>query len=107
MLYPLLKGGFTCGDHTSDTHAHHKKSVRLLYRPGYSKKFLAEHESEILLHRATKKAFDDLGLEKLPMVKSLQAEYAGLMAEKKKLYPEYSRIRQKMRDLQMARANVA
>ena len=85
---------------TRDVYAAYRKA-------GYSKKFLAEHESEILLHKATKKAFDDLGLEKLPTVKSLQAEYAGLMAEKKKLYPEYSRVRQEMRDLQMAQANVA
>lgn len=48
-----------------------------------------------------------MGLKKLPTVKSLQAEYAALMAEKKSLYPEFSKVRQEMRDLQMARANVA
>ena len=76
-------------------------------KAGYSKQFLAEHESEILLHKAAKKAFDDMGLEKLPTIKSLQAEYAALLAEKKNLYPEFSEIRREMRDLQMARANVA
>ena len=84
------------------------REVYVAYRKaGYSKKFLAEHESEILLHKAAKKAFDDMGLKKLPTVKSLQAEYASLMAEKKNLYPEFSKVRQEMRDLQMARANVA
>ena len=84
------------------------RDVYVAYRKaGYSKKFLAEHESEILLHKAAKKAFDDMGLKKLPTVKSLQAEYAALMAEKKNLYPEFSKVRQEMRDLQMARANVA
>lgn len=29
----------------------------------------------ILIHKAAKKAFDDLALKKLPTVKSLQAEY--------------------------------
>ena len=84
------------------------REVYVAYRKaGYSKKFLAEHESDILLHKAAKKAFDEMGIKKLPTVKSLQAEYAELLAEKKKLYPEYSSTRQEMRDLQMAKANVA
>lgn len=84
------------------------REVYVAYRKaGYSKKFLAEHEAEILLHKAAKKAFDEMGIKKLPTVKSLQAEYASLLSEKKKLYPEYSGIRQEMRDLQMAKANVA
>lgn len=84
------------------------REVYVAYRKaGYSKKFLAEHEADILLHKAAKKAFDEMGIKKLPTVKSLQAEYAELLAEKKKLYPEYSSTRQEMRDLQMARANVA
>lgn len=52
-------------------------------KAGYSKKFLAEHEADILLHKAAKKAFDEMGIKKLPTVKSLQAEYAELLAEKK------------------------
>ena len=48
-----------------------------------------------------------MGIKKLPTVKSIQAEYAGLLAEKKKLYPEYSAVRQEMKDLQMAKTNVA
>lgn len=84
------------------------REVYVAYRKaGYSKKFLAEHEPDILLHKAAKKAFDEMGIKKLPTVKSLQAEYAELLAAKKKLYPEYSSLRQEMRDLQMAKANVA
>ena len=48
-----------------------------------------------------------MGIKKLPTVKSIQTEYAGLLAEKKTLYPEYSAVRQEMKDLQMAKANVA
>ena len=44
----------------------------------YSKKYLAEHEPDILLHRAAKKAFNENGLKKLPTVKSLKEEYARL-----------------------------
>lgn len=47
-----------------------------------------------------------MGIRKLPTVKSIQAKYAGLLAEKKTLYPEYSSIWQEMKDLQMAKANV-
>ena len=84
------------------------REVYAAYRKaGYSKKFLAEHEREILLHKAAKKAFDELGLKKLPTVKSLQAEYAELLAEKKRAYSEYRSARNEMQNLQMARANVA
>ena len=49
--------------------------VYVAYRKaGYSKKFLAEHEGDILLHKAAKKAFDEMGIKKLPTVKSIQAK---------------------------------
>ena len=75
-------------------------------KAGYSKKYYAEHESEILLHKAAKKAFDELGLKKLPSVKSLNAEYAELLAEKKAAYSEYHEARDEMRELQIHKANV-
>lgn len=75
-------------------------------KAGYSKKFKAEHESDILLHQAAKKAFDGLGLKKLPTVKSLQAEYATLLAEKKSAYADYKKARDEMRELLTVRANV-
>lgn len=67
-------------------------------KAGYSKKFLAEHESGISLHKAAKQFFDEQGLKKLPTVKSLQAEYAQSAPITKR--PE------KMRSLQTAKANV-
>lgn len=75
-------------------------------RAGYSKKFLAEHEADILLHKAAKKAFDELGVQKLPRVKELQSEYAVLLAEKKKAYAEYQQARQEMQEVLTAKANV-
>lgn len=66
------------------------REVYVAYRKaGYSKKFRAEHEADILLHQTAKKAFDELGMKKLPTVKSLQAEYAELMAQKKAAYSGY------------------
>lgn len=75
-------------------------------KAGYSKKFREEHEEEILLHQASKNAFDDMGVKKLPKVKELQSEYARLLEEKKKAYAKYRRSREEMRALLAAKANV-
>lgn len=83
------------------------RDVYVAYRKaGYSKKFLAEHEAEIMLHKAAKKAFDDMGVKKLPTIKELQEEYAQLLADKKRAYAEYRRSREEMRELLTAKANV-
>ena len=71
----------------------------------YSKRYLAEHEADILLHRAAKKTFNDMQLKKLPTVKSLQAEYAALLSEKKAAYGEYRQARDEMKKLLIYRAN--
>lgn len=72
----------------------------------WSKKYYAEHESDIILHKAAKKAFDELGLEKLPTMKMLQTEYATLTAEKKKLYQSYHASKDEMIALCTAKQNV-
>ena len=83
------------------------REVYVAYRKaGYSKKYLAEHEGDILLHKAAKKAFDELGVKKLPTVKSLQEEYAKLLAEKKAAYAEYRTARDEMRELLLHKQNV-
>ena len=84
---------------TRETFTDYKKS-------GYSKSFLAEHEQEILLHKAAKKVFDDLKLQKLPTVKSLNDEFAELVRQKKSLYAEYSSARDEMRELLIHKSNV-
>ena len=84
---------------TRDTYVAYRKA-------GYSKKFLAEHESDILLHKAAKKAFDELGVKKLPTVRSLQTEYAELLAEKKNAYADYRQARDEMKELLTVKANV-
>jgi hypothetical protein len=84
---------------TRETYAAYRKS-------GYSKKFKAEHESEIILHQAAKRFFDEQGLEKLPSIKKLQAEYSELAAEKRKLYQRYQAAKAKMRELLTAKNNV-
>ena len=75
-------------------------------KAGYSKRFLAEHEGEIAAHRESKKYFDQLGLAKLPSVKSLQEEYGRLLAQKKSDYSEYHRIREEMKELLTVKKNL-
>ena len=83
------------------------RAVYVEYRKaGYSKKFRAAHETEILLHQAAKKHFDGLGITKLPSVKSLREEYAGLMEQKRKAYSAYKQARADMKELYNVRANV-
>lgn len=75
-------------------------------KAGYSKKFRAEHETDILLHQAAKKYFDSLAITKLPSVKNLREEYAGLLEQKRKAYAEYKQVRMEMKELHNVRANV-
>lgn len=73
---------------------------------GYSKKFHTEHEAEIALHRAAKRAFNERELKKLPTVKRLQTEYAELMSGKKAAYEEYHQVKRQQRELLIHQANV-
>ena len=78
-----------------------------LYRKsGYSKKFLEAHREEITLHKAAKAAFDEAGLQKLPKVKELDAEFAELLTKKKASYPDYRKARDEMQELVRAQKNV-
>ena len=84
---------------TRDTYTAYRKA-------GYSAKFRSEHEADILLHQAAKRAFDDLNVKKLPKGKDLQAEYAALLAEKKAAYTELRKARDEARELLTVKANV-
>ena len=84
---------------TRQTYVNYRKA-------GYSKRFRAEHESDILLHQAAKKAFDELGISKIPTIKSLRAQYALLLEEKKKARHEYHQARLDRKALLVAKSNV-
>lgn len=84
---------------TRETFAKYKAS-------GYSKKFFAEHESEIILHRAAKSKFNELGLKKLPTVKSINTEYSELTAKKKKAYSEYYSLKYEHREMLIHKTNI-
>ena len=83
------------------------REVYAAYRKaGYSKAFLEAHREEITLHKAAKTAFDEAGLQKLPKVKALDAEFAELLTKKKAAYPEYRKARNEMQELVRAQKNV-
>lgn len=75
-------------------------------KSGYSWAYYAEHESDILLHKAARKVFDEWNLRKLPTVKNLNAEYTELVRQKKAMYAEYSSVRSEMRELLIHKSNV-
>jgi len=78
-------------------------------KAGYSKKFKALHEADIILHQAAKKFFDDLGYDRdnrLPTVASLRVDYAAMLEEKKQAYREYRQAKSDMQALVTAKANV-
>ena len=58
------------------------------------------------MHRAAKKAFDAMGVKKLPKVAELIAEYESLQSEKNALYTDYKQDRDEMRQLLIVQENV-
>ena len=84
---------------TRETYAEYRKA-------GYSKAFRTEHEYEIRLCQEAKEYFGSLGLEKLPTMKMLKAEYAELLEKKNALYPEYKKAREQAKELLSAKANL-
>lgn len=83
------------------------RDVYVAYRKaGYSKKYFEAHREEILIHKAAKKAFADLHMDKIPKVKDLSAEYAKILGEKKDLYEEYRSAKKEMQDFALARQDI-
>lgn len=84
---------------TKDVYAEYRKH-------GYSKNFYESYRAEIELHKAAKKYFDQLGLEKLPRVKTLNEEFQKTLEEKRALYREYKSVKDKMKNFEIAKKNV-
>ena len=49
---------------------------------------------------------DEAGLQKLPKVKELDAEFAELLTKKKAAYPDYRKARDEMQELLRAQKNI-
>ena len=73
----------------------------------YSRKYLAEHEAELADYRAAKAAMNELlGGAKLPKMDALKEKRRALAARKKKLYAEYRKAQQEMRELVAVKGSV-
>ena len=84
------------------------RAVYEAYRKaGYSKSFLEEHRTEIMLHKAAKAAFDELGIKKLPKVKELSVEYEQVLEAKKAAYAEYRQVKKETQEFWIAQRNIA
>ena len=76
-------------------------------RQKYSKKYLAEHESEIAEYRAAQSAMSNiLNGAKLPKMDALKEEWQTLKADKKSGYSEYRTAQKEMRDVIAVKANI-
>ena len=76
-------------------------------RPRYSRKYLAEHEAELADYRAAKAAMNELlGGAKLPKMDALKEKRRALAARKKKLYAEYRKAQQEMREAVAVKTNI-
>ena len=72
----------------------------------YSIKFFEEHREEIQIHKAAKKAFDQLPGKKVPTRQSLNEEYHRLLSGKKEAYAEYRQVKKDMQEYLIAKQTV-
>ena len=84
------------------------REIYVQYRrlpPKKQEQFYAEHASAIISCEAAKRFFDGLGMKKLPSIQSLKQEYAALLAENRRLYPDQKKAKAEMMELLTARHN--
>ena len=73
----------------------------------YSRKYYAEHEADIELHRAARATFQRiLSGAKLPKMDVLKQERQRLTAEKRSAYKEYRAVRKDMQEVITAKSNI-
>ena len=75
-------------------------------RAGYSKKYLAEHERDILIHKAAKKYFDDKGMDTIPKMQKLKEEHIALVKKRAAVNSQYRMAKAKKDELQIVKANL-
>ncbi len=73
---------------------------------GYSKKYLEEHEGDILIHKAAKKYFNDKGMKKIPTMQELKEESIALVKKRKAINSKYQKAKAAKEELLIVRANI-
>ena len=100
--YPNYMTGMTHINNYSKT----RKTYEAYRKSGYSKKFFEEHRDELMLHKAAKQAFDQLGGQKVPSRQALHEEFNRLLVEKKQAYAEYRQVKKEMQEYLIAKQTV-
>lgn len=73
----------------------------------YSKKYLAENEADIAVHRAARATFSRvLNGGKLPKMEALKQERQKLVEEKRAAYADYKKAKAEMREVVTVKANI-
>lgn len=70
------------------------------------KQNLAEQESNMILHKAARKALKETGISKVPNLAALQKKYDALQEQKEELRIEYSKLKKQVREYDVVKRNV-
>ena len=90
------------------TYGKTRKTYEQYKASGWDKDFYETERADIVLHRAAKKHFNDLGYgknKKLPSINELRQEWARLETEKKVLYHDYRKQKETRTNLLKAKDN--
>ncbi len=71
------------------------------------KAYREKHESDFIIADAAARYFREHGIKKLPSYKTLQAEIEQLTAEKNALYNDYRAKKERVKELQTVKSNIA
>ncbi|MFQ7166541.1 MAG: relaxase/mobilization nuclease domain-containing protein [Acutalibacteraceae bacterium] len=83
------------------------KPIADAYRAAKDKpRFRREQESSLILYEAAAKAIKAAGIEKLPNLAALQADYEKLQEQKEALYADYDKLKKKVREYDVIKRNI-
>ena len=83
-----------------------RKTFVAYKKSGYSKKFYAEHEAELLIYKAAEEVYKNAPGRKIPPMQELREEYGRILAEKKAEFLEYAQIKKDMNEYLIAKKNL-
>ena len=83
-----------------------RKTFVAYKKSGYSKRFYAEHEAELLIYKAAEEVYKNAPGRKIPPMQELRDEYGRILAEKKAEFLEYAQIKKDMNEYLIAKKNL-
>ena len=83
-----------------------RKTFVAYKKSGYSKKFYAEHEAELLIYKAAEEVYKNAPGRKIPPMQELREEYGRILAEKKAEFLEYAQIKKDTNEYLIAKKNL-